>query len=318
MNFFFWIVVAILSMHIGTHREEGYLRVSDIHELYYVTYGNPDGIPVIVLHGGPGGGCPNNLIRFFDLDKWNVILFDQRGAARSKPHGCMEENTTQLLIQDIETLRKHLGIDRWVVFGGSWGSLLGILYGEEHAQSCLGFILRGIFLGRERDTLHIYHELAKKYPNEYRAFLNHYDIKEHSDLHRALYHKIMHTDPHVHMPIARDLAKLFSAHYPTAPTEQQIGASLGSMRTFAHYTYHNFFLKPNQALEQLPRIAYLPAIIIHGRQDVICSTQQAFDLHRHWSYNSHLWIIEGAGHSANDPAIEDALKKAVKHFEENL
>ena len=154
-------------------REEGLLKVSNLHTLFYAVYGNPSGIPVVILHGGPGGGCDDSMAQFFDPNRWNIIMFDQRGAMRSEPFGCLEENSTQHLISDIESLRKHLGIEKWMVFGGSWGSSLGLLYGQEHPDRCIGFVLRGIWFARESDWLHLFYGMGKIFPEAYAPLINH-------------------------------------------------------------------------------------------------------------------------------------------------
>ena len=308
---------------ISQEREQGYLKVSEKHELFYSVYGNPKGIPVVILHGGPGAGCSDVLSRFFDLNLWNVVMFDQRGAMQSKPFGCMEENTPQHSIEDIEALRKHLGIEKWVVFGGSWGSCLGLLYGQKYPERCTGFILRGIYLAREQDYLYILHGMGKVFPEAYDSFLHYIPVEERHDLLSAYYRRIMDPDPDIHLQAARAfICFTICSWYIHNPEEvetflQNDTLILSMAKPFLHYSMNRFFLEPNQVLDQMPAIAHLPAILIHGRLDSICLPDMAYSLYKKWD-NSTLWMIAKGGHSANDPAIAAALAKATDLFAEKL
>jgi proline iminopeptidase len=310
---------------IAQPREEGYLQVSDTHALFYAIYGNPNGIPVVVLHGGPGAGCDDGLCRFFDLNFWNVVMFDQRGAMRSKPLGCMEENSPQHSIRDIETLRKHLGIEKWVVFGGSWGSTLAILYGQEHPMRCTAFILRGIFLGREPDYLHLFYGMGKVFPEACQPFLDYIPEEERKDLLGAYYRRIMDPDPEVHKQAAYAFTRfdlICSTHLPNPEALERLLRNekmvYSVSKAFVYYAYHRFFLEPNQILSRMQAIAHLPAVIVHGRWDAICLPQMAYALHQKWD-NSMLWMAANGGHSANsDPAIAMALAKATDFFAEKM
>ncbi len=299
-------------------REQGYLRVSEKHELFFARYGNPEGIPVVVLHGGPGGGGYEKPLPFFDLSRFNVVMFDQRGASRSKPFACMEENTTQHSIADIETLRMHLGIHKWLVFGGSWGSLLGVLYGEAHPESCLGFILTGVFLGREQDIrLLQYTEKAKEH---YQQFILNIPEDERAELIAACYKRVMDPDPEVHMKMARAVLRyhlisttssLNSAWIDSLLNDNQF--TLGLTRTVLHYASHQLFLYPNQALAEVQKVSHLPAIIVQGNADINCLPEQAELLHQNWK-NSQLWMIDGGGHNMDQSAISAALTRAANSF----
>ncbi len=300
--------------------EKGYLQVSDIHRLYYATYGNPQGFPVIVLHGGPGAGCEDSFTRFFDLRYWHIIMFDQRGAMRSQPFACMEENTPQNSVCDIEQLRKHLGIEKWMVFGGSWGSTLALLYGQEHPEACLGFILRGVFLGRQQDYLHLIDGMGKIFPEAYDPVVQLIPEEERHDLLTAYYERIMNSDPAIHMPAARTFLKfdfIASSHLPNPKGVEELlqddPIMLSIARAFFYYSFHGFFLEPNQILSRMNRIAHLPAIIVHGRWDAICFPEQAYSLHQKWG-NSQLWLAIRGGHSSSDPAIETSLAIATDTF----
>ncbi len=305
-------------------REQGYLQVSSLHTLFYAVYGNPKGVPVVVLHGGPGAGCSDILSRFFDLKKWNVIMFDQRGAMRSEPFCCMEENSPQHSVADIEALRKHLGIAKWVVFGGSWGSTLAVLYGQEHAEHCIGFILRGVFLGREQDYLHLLYGMGKIFPEAYKPFLNYIPEEERSDLLSAYYRRIMDPNPDVHMEAARVFMEFDAVSSTHAPNPEEVKKviqndrfSLSITRPFLHYSVNRFFLEPNQILSRMDKIAHLPAIIINGRWDAVTLPEMAFSLHQSWP-SSILWISPQGGHSSNDPSIAKALAKASDLFIEKM
>lgn len=303
------------SYPIELPRQEGYLKVSNKHEIFYSLFGNPQGIPVVILHGGPGMGCSSKNCRFFDLHKFNVIIFDQRGAMRSKPFACMEENTTQNLIQDLEKLRRFLSIEKWVVFGGSWGSLLGILYGEEHPDSCLGFVLSGIFLGREQDI-----QLFRKKGTAYLEFISLFSEDEKKDLLASCYLRIMDSDEKVHLPLARAFFRYIMSSTIYTNNQAKVESLseddrlvLSMTRAVFYYAMNHLFISPNQAILQINKVAHLPAFIIQGSDDLNCPSEQAELLHQHWK-NSHLKIINGSGHSSDDSAMENAIIEAINCF----
>lgn len=301
---------------------EGYLEVSEKHQIYYSSYGNENGIPVVVLHGGPGLGCNEKDSRFFDLSRYFVVMFDQRGAMRSKPFGCMDENTTQDSIRDIEALRKHLGIEKWAVFGGSWGSLLAVVYGQAHPESCLGFVLRGIFLGREQD-IRLFCVNEETATEAHQEFLRQIPKDEQNDLLAASYKKVMDPDPEVHVNFAKNFMRyhlLRTSNSPNSVIEkilqnEQLVVSM--VRAVLHYASHQLFLQPNQILSNMERIAQLPAVIVHGSADINCLPEQARLLHQNWE-RSRLWMIDAGGHSADDPAIAPALLKATNSLADQL
>jgi len=306
----------LFAFPISSPRTEGYLPVSQKHEIYYATYGNPEGTPVIVIHAGPGLGSTDEDTKFFDPDVWHIVMFDQRGARRSKPFASMEENTTQYSIHDIDILRKHLGIEQWFVFGGSWGSCLGLTYGEQYPENCLGFILRGVFLAREQD-ISFFKEMGKYSSVAYETLLTHFSLEEQANLPQSCYQKLMDPDPDTHKAMARALLRYSITHATTAPPTLQVeemikddSFNVGFMRSFVHYAIHGCFLEPNQILARLHRIAHLPAIIVHGTHDTVCPPEQARALHQNWE-KSELWMIEGCGHSSREPGIADALTKAI-------
>jgi proline iminopeptidase len=305
-------------------REEGFLKVSEVHNLFYAVYGNPDGIPVIVLHGGPGAGCSDSMTQSFDPNRWNVIMFDQRGAMRSQPFGCLEENTPQHSIQDIEALRRHFKIEKWMVFGGSWGSSLALLYGQEYPESCLGFILRGVWLVREQDYLHLLYGMGKIFPEAYQPVIDHIPEEERGDLLSAYYRRVLDPNPDVHMAAARTFMKfdfIASTHTPNPAWVEKIMQNdkllLSVMKTFCHYAKNDFFLTNDQILTNMEKITHLPAIIINGRWDAICMPEMAYSLHKKWE-KSLLWIIPDGGHSTSEKSVASALATASDLFAERM
>lgn len=240
---------------------EGYLRVSSLHELWYAEYGNPKGIPVIVLHGGPGAGCNDDDMKFFDPQFWHIILLDQRGARHSKPFGEMRENTTHNLISDLEALRKKLRIDKWLIFGGSWGSTLAIAYGEAHPEHVLGFILRGIFLARKSENWHLWYGMHNTFPDVWQDFNDFLPKEQQHDLIQSYYQLVMNPDPNIAMPAAKaflryDLTCSF-LKISTAQLEKFLtndSFTLGVSRTFIHYSVNHFFLRENQLLDNIKKL----------------------------------------------------------------
>ncbi len=319
MKKLFWIFTIMIA---SLHADSGYFAVSEKYELFYETHGNPEGIPVIVLHGGPGLGCRDEYARFFDLNRFFVLTFDQRGAMRSKPFACMEENTTQLLVEDIEKLRNHLKIKRWIVFGGSWGSLLGLVYGETHPEACLGFILRGIFLGREQD-INLFSRTEAEF-EPFQDFLSHIPIEERDDLLAATYKRIMDPDPEVQIKMALAFFRYFALCVISPNDSNKVKdlikderQVLSMAKAMLYYSKHQLFLEPNQVLSNLARINHLRGIIVHGSSDINCLPEQARLLHQNWE-NSRLWMIENAGHSALDPLISQALIEATKSLADEI
>jgi proline iminopeptidase len=297
--------------------QAGYLKVSELHSLYYAVYGNPKGIPVVLLHGGPGVGSSDAMTRFFDLDRWHVVMFDQRGALRSQPFTCMEENTPHHSVSDIEALREHLGIKQWMVFGGSWGSALAMLYGQAHPEKCLGFILRGIFLARKQDVHHVIYGMGKVFPEAYEPFVEYIPETERGDLLSAYHRRIMDPDPGVHLPAAKVCMRfdtICSTHLPNPEAVEKVLQNdklvLSMMRAFLHYATNDFFLQPNQILANIGKVSHLPALIVHGRWDAVDLPEMAYLLFKRWE-NSDLWIVNQGGHTSNDPAIATALATAT-------
>jgi len=219
--------------------DEDYLDVSGLHRLWYAQFGNPHGIPVVVVHGGPGFGCSPRDMRFFDPKFYRIILFDQRGALRSQPFGEMQENTTQDLIADMEKLRQHLAVDKWLLFGGSWGSALSVLYGEAHPDRCLGFILRGVFLATHAQTQQVWYGMRDHYPEVWEEFVSFLPENERDDLLVAFRRRINDPDPEVHLPAARafmkyDLSCAFALQARPLEMLKDEKIIVGTTRTFIH------------------------------------------------------------------------------------
>jgi len=297
----------------------GMLAVDDLHTLYWEECGNPDGVPVLFLHGGPGGGLSPKHRRFFDPAHYRIVLFDQRGAGKSTPLGEFRNNTTQLLIADIERIRDMLAIDQWLVFGGSWGSTLALAYGEAHAGRCLGFVLRGIFLCTPPEIDWFINGIKWFMPEAHAAFAAPIPEAERGDLLRAYAKRLFCGDPAIYLAAARTWGRyegrcLFLRPDPQA--EEEFGSdtvSLGVGRLEAHYMLNNGFLEDDQLLRNVDRIRHLPAVIVQGRYDVLCPPRTAYRLHQAWP-QAKLHVIADAGHAALEPGITAALVAATEQF----
>lgn len=293
------------------------LPVSDVHRLHVEECGRPDGLPVVFVHGGPGAGCEPWHRQFFDPDVYRIILFDQRGCGRSVPHADLTGNNTAALVADMEAIRNLLGIERWVVFGGSWGSTLGLVYAETHPERVLGLILRGIFLCRPRDIHWFYQEGASYLlPERWEEYLAPVPEEERTDLVGAYYRRLTGSDEISRMAAAKAWS-LWEAHasnlLPKPAVVNHFGnphTALSLARIECHYFMHDSFLEPDQILKHAGRLAGIPGVIVHGRYDVVCPAEQAWALHRAWP-EAHLHMIPDAGHSALEPGIVDALVTAT-------
>jgi proline iminopeptidase len=293
---------------------EGYLEVSRIHTIHFEEHGNPRGKPLVFLHGGPGGGIDPVYHRYFDPRKWRVVLFDQRGCGKSKPHAELRENTTWDLVADIETLREHLGIERWVVFGGSWGSTLSLAYSQTHPERCKGIVLRGIFLLRRSELAWFYQEGAGHlFPDAWERYLEPIPVAERGDLIKAYHRRLTSPNRKVRLRAARawsiweaSTSKLF----PNPDLVKAFGRGRFAesfARIEAHYFVNGGFLKSeNQLLDGVKRIRKIPAVIVQGRYDVVCPMRSAWDLHRAWP-EAKLVVVPDAGHSMTEPGIRRAL-----------
>lgn len=304
----------------ATHR----LAVDKPHQLHIEECGNPDGLPVAFVHGGPGAGCEPYHRRFFDPNVYRIILFDQRGCGRSTPHAELTDNTTQALVADMEVIRQHLKIDKWVVFGGSWGSTLGLVYAQTHPQAVLGLILRGIFLCGRREIHWFYQDGASRiFPDYWEDFVRPIPEAERGDLVRAYYKRLVGDDEVARMAAAKawslwegraatlQLSKSVVDHFAKPST------ALSLARIECHYFMHDSFLEADQILRNAHRLADIPAIIVHGRYDIVCPVENAWALHRAWP-QATLKIIADTGHSASEPGITDALIKATMTLSHRL
>jgi len=293
------------------------LAVEPPHELYLEECGNAKGLPVLFVHGGPGAGCEEYHRRFFDPNVYRIILFDQRGAGRSTPHASLEKNTTWHLVADMERIREHLGVDRWVLFGGSWGSTLCLTYAETHPQRVLGLILRGIFLCRPWEIYWFYQEGANRlFPDHWQDFIAPIPEPERHDLLQAHYRRLTGEDEIARMASAKAWS-LWEGRAATLLPNKHVVDFFGSphvalslARIEAHYFFHQTFLQPDQLLRDVSRLNGIPGIIVHGRYDVVCPIQNAWELARAWP-DARLEIIPDAGHSAAEPGTSSALVQAT-------
>ncbi|MCB1785502.1 MAG: prolyl aminopeptidase [Gammaproteobacteria bacterium] len=297
-----------------------HLAVDDRHSLYVEEVGHPDGQPALFLHGGPGAGCEPYHRRFFDPQRYRVVLFDQRGAGRSTPHAELRDNTTWDLVADIERIREHLGIDRWLVFGGSWGSTLALAYAQTHPERVSALVLRGIFLCRPHEIAWFYQQGASRlFPDYWQDYVAPIDIAERGDLLSA-YHRLLTGDDELRRLAAAKAWSLWEGRTATLMPNDQVAAhfvqphvALSLARIECHYFMHDTFLRPNQLLEDAHRLKGIPGVIVHGRYDAICPLENAWELHRAWA-GSELAIIPGAGHSATEPGIRSRLVEATDAF----
>lgn len=293
------------------------LPVDDLHTLYVEECGNPSGVPALYLHGGPGGGIEERSRRFFDPEGYRIVLFDQRGAGKSRPHAELERNTTAHLLADIETVRETLGVERWLVFGGSWGSSLSMLYAQAHPDRVLGLVLRGIFLCRPFDFDWIYvHGAPTMFPDHYEEYVAEIPEEERDDMVRAFHRRVTSDDEAERKRAARTWA-LWEARTSTLrPSEETVESlanpetSLAMARLELHYFVNDCFLEPNQILRDVPRIRGIPGWIVHGRYDAVCPPRAAWDLHRAWPEAELRWIPD-AGHADTEPGITGALIEAT-------
>jgi len=294
----------------------GTLDVDDIHTIYWEEVGNPNGVPVVFLHGGPGAGLSPQHRRFFDPDYYRIILFDQRGAGKSTPLGEWRNNTTDLLVADIERLRTDFGIDQWLVFGGSWGSTLALAYGQAHPERCLGFVLRGIFLCTQEEIDWFISGIRWFYPELYEEFAALIPAAEQGDLLRAYTTRMQSQDPAVYWPAARAWSRFEGRRVFLMPQPDEAPndtLDLGVGRLESHYMANLGFFSEDQLMRNLGRIAHLPAVIVQGRYDVICPPLSAWRLHRAWP-DSALKLIPDAGHGALEAGIASALVAATEQF----
>ena len=301
--------------------QTGYLDVGSGHHLYWEQSGNPKGIPVIFLHGGPGSGTDVGHRCYFDPKAYRIILLDQRGAGKSRPHASLIDNTTWHLVADLETLRRHLQIERWVVFGGSWGSTLALTYSETHPEKVLALIVRGIFLARTKELTWFYQFGAHHiFTDEWEKFLDPIPMEERSQLIKAYYKRLTSSELTVRKQAAfawsrwegATLRLLFDPVLYQQFTQDDHADALA--RIECHYfVNHGFFKTDNWLIEHAGALSKIPGVIIQGRYDIICPFESAWELHKAWP-QAEFEVIKDAGHAANEPGITDALIRATDHF----
>ena len=297
----------------------GMLPVDDFHTLYWEESGNPQGVPVLFLHGGPGSGTSPRHRQFFDPAHYRIVLFDQRGAGKSTPLGEYRNNTTQLLVDDIEQIRKMLGIAQWLVFGGSWGSTLALAYGQAHPEHCSGFVLRGIFMCSPSEVDWFLNGIQNFFPKEHAAFVAPIPVAERGDLLTAYEQRLFSDDPEQNLAAARTWSRYEGSCLHLLPHPEVVEefssdtVALGVGRLEAHYMRNHAFLADKQLIQNVERIRHLPAIIVQGRYDVVCPPRTAWALSRAWP-EAHLHIVEDAGHAAFEPGIASTLVAATEQF----
>ncbi|MDB9517965.1 prolyl aminopeptidase [Roseofilum reptotaenium CS-1145] len=300
---------------------QDYLSVSVLHTLYYEQSGNPEGTPVVVLHGGPGGGSLPDYRRYFNPQKWRIILFDQRGCGKSTPHAELQDNTTWDLVADIERLRTHLGLEQWVVFGGSWGSTLSLAYAQSHPERCQGLILRGIFLLRSQELNWMYQEGASYiFPDTWEEYVKPIPLEERDNFLSAYYRRLTSDDPQVR----REAAQAWSVWEAST---SKLFPDLNLMEKFAddrfadafariecHYFINlGFFDSEDWFFQNLDRIRQIPTAIVQGRYDLVCPMKTAWEVHRAWP-EADFQVIADAGHSMAEPGIRSALIEMSDRF----
>lgn len=296
------------------------LSVEAPHELSIEESGNRDGIPVLVLHGGPGGACTQLHRRFFNPEKYRIILFDQRGAGKSTPHGELRSNHTSALVEDVETIRQYLSIDQMVLFGGSWGSTLALLYAQAYPDHVLAMVLRGIFLGRKQDLDWLYKNGARKFfPDGWEEFVKPISKNEQDDLIAAYYRRLTGPDDLARMSAAKAWSS-WEGHCSTLRPSHTIvdqflepRHALSLARIESHYFMNDCFIKENQLLDNMDKVSSIPGIIVHGRYDMVCTLESAYDLHKVWP-ESELHMVRDAGHASSEPGIVDALVRASDEY----
>lgn len=301
-----------------TPRASGMLALDARHAMHWEECGSPDGVPLLFIHGGPGGGSLPHHRRYYDPARYRIILYDQRGAGRSTPAAELTDNTTGHLVADIERLRTHLGVDRWLLFGGSWGSTLALVYAEAHPERVLGLVLRGIFLATRAEVDWFLDGMQRIFPEAWRAFMHFLPPAERGDALVHYHRRLIDPDPRVHAPAAQAWDRYESACSTLLPKQDggrpdgDAGA-LAIARIEAHYFMHDAFLAPNQILDHVPRIRHLPCTIVQGRYDIICPPVSADALSRAWPEAEYI-VVADAGHSVREPGTTRELVAAVQRM----
>jgi proline iminopeptidase len=295
---------------------QGNLKVSDIHTLYYEEVGNPKGQPAVVLHGGPGAGCTPDMRRFFDPKHYRIILFDQRACGRSSPLAVLEENTTWDIVEDIEKLRKHLGIEKWLVFGGSWGSTLALSYSEKYPDKVTHLILRGIFLSRDKDNDWLYgYGASEIFPDQWADFCSGVTLEKGESYPQAYYKVLTSNDKNKQLTVAKKWSKwewsIVKLVTTDTPDEDQF--ALNFARIECHFIMNRCFLEEGQLLRDVHKIKDIPITMVHGRYDVVCAARNAFDL-KDALPRAELVICPRSGHSQFEDEIASGLTEATNKY----
>jgi proline iminopeptidase len=301
--------------------DTGTLAVDDRHTLYYEQCGNPHGKPVVLLHGGPGAGCSAKMRRFHNPVKYRIVLFDQRGSGRSTPHADLIDNTTWDLVADIEKLRTRLGIDKWQVFGGSWGSTLALAYAQRHPQCVAELVLRGIFMLRRWELEWFYQQGASRlFPEAWAHYINAIPESERDDMIGAFHRRLTSDDEATRLAAARawsvweGATSFLNADPDFVSGHEDAAFALAFARIENHYFVNGgFFEVEDQLLRDADKITDIPGVIVHGRYDVVCPIQNAWELHQAWP-KSELMISPTSGHSAFEAENIDALVRATDKF----
>lgn len=297
----------------------GMLDVDGRHSLYWEVSGNPDGVPAVFLHGGPGAGSSPMHRRFFDPQHYKIVVFDQRGAGRSRPLGETTDNTTAHLVADTEALRVHLGIERWHVFGGSWGSTLALAYAQAHPDRVLSLVLRGIFLMRRSEIDWFLYGMRRIFPEAWERFAGFLPAEERDDLLENYYRRLIDPHPGVHMPAARAWSMYEGACSTLLPNPETVAAAgedshaLGLARLEAHYFRNNLFDPEDALLRGVDRLRGIPSVIVQGRYDIVCPIETADALRLAWPEARYV-VVPNAGHSAMEPGVRAALLDATQRF----
>lgn len=301
----------------------GRLRLDSLHTMYWEESGNPHGVPLVFLHGGPGGGSSSDHRRYYDPKFYRIIVYDQRGAGQSTPLGAIEDNTTLHLIADLERLREHLGIERWLVFGGSWGSTLALAYSEAHPERVHGLVLRGIFLCRPLEIHWFLYDMRFFFPEAWHSFAGFLPEAERGDLLASYYQRLTDPDPAVHMSAAHAWSRYEGSCSTLRPDPELIAhfdedaVALAIARIEAHYFVNRIFLADDALLSNLARVRHLPCVIVQGRYDAVCPIRSADDLHRAWPEAEYI-VVPDAGHSAREPGIARELVAATDRLRSRL
>lgn len=300
--------------------DNGYLPVDELHTLYWEQCGRPDGVPVIFLHGGPGAGASPTHRRFFDPNHYRIVIIDQRGSGRSVPLGETRRNTTEHLIADLEALRRLLRIEKWLLFGGSWGSTLALAYAQACPERCLGLVLRGVFLMRRQEIDWFLHGMRNIFPEAWENFIGHIPERERGDLLEAYWRRLDSPDPAVRLAAGRvwsgyeaSCSCLLPPREPVGPSAADDAHAVGLARIEAHYFRSNAFRPEDKLLRDVERIRHLPATIVQGRYDIVCPIISADALRRAWPEADYR-VVPDAGHSALEPGVRAALVDATERY----